>query len=365
MLSPKQKRNIGRILPFGIIWLLFGLIFLAVEYAATKNFGYTAEGVIKVDYKVFIFAVWAITIVGLLIGVIELLFLHRFFSKSSFSQKIIGKLIIYAAFLFLIVCIAYPIAASIELETSVFDKVVWDKFLYYLNSITFLSTAFQMSVSLGVTLLYAEISENIGHGILINFVSGKYHRPKEENRIFMFLDMKSSTAIAEKLGHIKYFEFLKEYYYSLSDAMIEYSGEIYQYVGDEMVVSWKQKKGIKNTNCLHCFFAMKEALKRKEDEFIKNFGICPTFKAGFHYGAVTTGEIGSVKKEIIFTGDVLNATARIQGLCNQYQVDILISGDLYKILKLGPDFKVKPLGKTELRGKSTLIELYTTNLSES
>ena len=85
----------------------------------------------------------------------------------------------------------------------------------------------------------------------------------------------------------------------------------------------------------------------------------PSFKAGFHIGKVTTGEIGIIKKNIIFTGDVLNTTARIQGLCNAYNVDILISGQLMKRLKLDSQFQLKALGENELRGRDEKIELFS------
>ena len=231
--------------------------------------------------------------------------------------------------------------------------------IIFLTSSTHLSTDLQLVVQLGVSLFYAEISENIGHGIMINFFTGKYHTPTEEKRIFMFSDMKSSTTIAEKLGHIKYFELLREYYNDLSDAIVKYSGEIYQYVGDEIIVSWNYKDGIENNNCIKCFIAMKEDLRKRADWYNEKFGLLPAFKAGFHVGKVTTGEIGALKKEIIFTGDVLNSTARIQGLCNQYKVDLLISGDLMKSLDLDSEFKIKSLGKNELRGKVVNIEVYT------
>jgi len=175
----------------------------------------------------------------------------------------------------------------------------------------------------------------------------------------MFSDMKSSTNIAEKLGHIRYFELLREYYFDLSDAIVKYGGEIYQYIGDEIVVSWKFKEGMKNNNCVNCFFAMKGDLRKRADWYGENFGHVPDFKAGFHFGKVTTGEIGALKKEIIFTGDVLNSTARIQGLCNQYNVDLLISDDLMKILDLDSEFKLKSLGEAELRGKTEKMNLYT------
>ena len=175
----------------------------------------------------------------------------------------------------------------------------------------------------------------------------------------MFLDMKSSTTIAESLGHVKYFEMLKEYYADLSEPVTRFSGEIYQYVGDEMVISWKLKNGLKKNNCLLCFFEMKKALGGQSKKYHSRFGCLPEFKAGFHVGRVTTGEIGVIKKEIIFTGDVLNTTARIQGLCNKYKVDVLLSGELIKRLEGIEDLQLKAIGEAELRGRDERIELFT------
>jgi len=359
MLSAKTRRNISRIIPFGLIWFVFGLIFFIVEAAATDGFDQRPSVAIEIDFKIFIFGTLANTILGLFVGFVEVLYLNQVFAKKSITRKILYKTLFYVLIMFMIIVITYPIAASMELNTNILDKRVWHKLSMFLTSFTHLSTDLQLAVQLGVSLFYAEISEHIGHGILINFFTGKYHAPKEEKRIFMFLDMKSSTTIAEKLGHIKYFELLKEYYFDLSEAIIEYSGEIYQYIGDEIVVSWKYKEGIENNNCIRCFFAMKEDLSKRMDWYTENFGLLPAFKAGFHIGKVTTGEIGALKKEIIFTGDVLNSAARIQGLCNRYRVDLLISGDVVKSLDLDSEFKIKSLGKNELRGKMVNIDLYT------
>jgi len=359
MLSPKAKRNISRIIPFGIIWFVSGMIFFIIETAAMGGMDQRTSTAIEIDLKIFIFGTLANTILGLFVGAAEVLFLNRIFAKKSLSRKILYKTLFYTVIVFMIIVIAYPIAASMELDTNILDKRVWNKLSIFLTSYTHLSTDLQLAVQLGASLFYAEISEHIGHGILINFFTGKYHSPKEEKRIFMFSDMKSSTTIAEKLGHIKYFELLREYYFDLSEAIIKYSGEIYQYIGDEIVVSWKYKDGIENKNCIKCFFAMQEDLGKRADWYHKNFGLLPSFKAGFHYGNVTTGEIGALKKEIIFTGDVLNSTARIQGLCNHYEVDLLISDDLKESLNLDPEFQTKSLGKNELRGKIENIELYT------
>lgn len=358
MLSPKTKRNISRIIPFGVIWFITALVFFIVEKAAIGDSDIPSTA-IDISFEIFVFGMTIITCLGLLVGAIEVFYMDKAFAKLSFSKKILYKIIIYFLMLFIITIITFPIVASLELNTTIFDSRVWDKLFLYLTSFTHFSTDLQSTVSLALSIFYFEISENIGHGILINFFTGKYHSPTVEKRIFMFTDMKSSTTIAEKLGHIRYFELLKEYYVDLSEAIINYSGEIYQYVGDEIVVSWKYKEGIENNNCIKCFFAMKEDLRKREKWYLEKFGLSPKFKAGFHFGQVTTGEIGALKKEIIFTGDVLNSTARIQGLCNDYKVDLLVSGDLIESLNLESEFHIKSLGKNELRGKTEIIELYT------
>jgi len=84
-----------------------------------------------------------------------------------------------------------------------------------------------------------------------------------------------------------------------------------------------------------------------------------------HLGEVTTGEIGRIKKDIIFTGDVLNTTARIQSLCNDLEVDILISKDLISNLKLKKNYLTQFIGTKVLKGKSVSMELYTIKDSTS
>jgi len=214
-----------------------------------------------------------------------------------------------------------------------------------------------MGATIGVMLFFSEVSDNLGQGVLKNFLIGRYHQAREEERIFMFLDMKSSTTIAEKLGHVRYYQLLNEYYADITEAIIQTSGQIYQYVGDEVVVSWKLKDGINGNNCLRCFFTIKDIFSDRSEEYIREFGLVPGFKAGIHYGKVTTGEIGVVKKEIIFTGDVLNTTARIQSICNAHEVDILISNDLLFKLNTGDEYTLKEIGKCELKGKDKKIDI--------
>lgn len=357
-LSPKTKRNIARIIPFGIIWLVTGCVFILVETAAMGTPTPGSPTIIDLTFSVVLFAIIAATLVGFLVGAIELTLMENLFQKKSFVQKVIYKFGLYLLLMLLIIAVTYPIAASFEAELPLFDQKVWNKFSAYLGSVTFLSTLLQMASSLFLCVIYAAISEHLGHHVLINFFTGRYHRPLSEERIFMFLDMNSSTTIAEQLGNVRYFELLREFYADLSDGIINHAGEVYQYIGDEVIISWKIKAGLENANCVRCFFAMKQDQLKRSAFYQERFGVIPTFKAGIHLGEVTAGEIGALKKEIFFTGDVLNATARIQGMCKQYQQEILASEDLVKQLPATYNIQVTSMGITQLRGKAQEMELF-------
>ncbi|GAB3218321.1 adenylate/guanylate cyclase domain-containing protein [Algoriphagus aestuariicola] len=359
MLSPANKRIWGHMLPFGLIWLVTGWVFLLSEAAVTGNFENQPDTAIRVTFPVFLMASLAVFVFGLLTGWVEIRFLSRLFRRQRFVLRIIFKLLAYSLIFHLIILISFPIAAGIELGQPIFSAEVWSKFAAYLASVTHLSTMVQLSFSLLLSLFYFEISDYIGPKALSHFLTGKYHQPVVEERVFMFLDMRSSTSIAERLGHSRYFAMLRKYYEDLSAPILRSAGEVYQYAGDEVIVSWPLNKGVKDQTCLHCFFWMKEALGRKQDFYQNLYGEVPAFKAGIHCGKVTAGEIGIIKKEILFTGDVLNTCARIQGLCNSYGADLLISADLLQLLKPSGEFKVISKGFNDLRGKDEAMELFS------
>jgi adenylate cyclase len=298
-------------------------------------------------------------ITGLCLGTVEVLYINKWFKQMSFSRKLFYKTSVYLSIISFFLVMLTAVANFFELSTGFFSSEVWDVVWAFVFTYTFLSVLLYVAAIIFVSQFYVEVSENVGVGVLQNFFTGKYHVPVEEERVFMFLDMKSSTTIAENMGHVRYFEMLKEYYSDLSDSIVKHYGEVYQYVGDEIVVSWRKNNGLHNNNCIRCFIAMKAVIHQQAGKYQEKFALLPEFKAGFHIGKVTTGEIGVIKKDIVFTGDVLNTTARVQGLCNLYNVDNLITGELIKKLNLHSQFQIKALGQNELRGRDEKIELFT------
>ncbi len=211
-----------------------------------------------------------------------------------------------------------------------------------------------------VTLIVLIVNDKYGPGVFPDYLMGRYFHPKHERRIFMFADIKNATGIAETLGEEKYFNFLKDFFRHIAPAIVQTRGEVYQYVGDEVVVSWKMKHGLRRGNAIQCFFSMQRIINRKSYKYLKKYGIVPEFKVGYHFGPVMVGEIGKIKRDIAFSGDVLNTTARIQSICNELEVKILASKEFANIAyKLPKGVTKVDMGMEQLRGKAEEIGLVT------
>lgn len=204
-------------------------------------------------------------------------------------------------------------------------------------------------------------TEKFGRGIFLKMLLGKYKKPQEEKRIFMFLDLRDSTGTAEELGHLKYSQFIQDFFYDLNEVVPKYDAEIYQYVGDEAVLSWSYDKGIANANCIEVFFDFEKNIAKRENYYLNKYGITPKFKAGVHGGFLMVAEVGVVKKELAYHGDVINTSARIQEECNKYNASILISETLLNDLENKTSYTYTSLGSILLKGKHEKIEIYAIN----
>ncbi|MEO9805707.1 MAG: adenylate/guanylate cyclase domain-containing protein [Reichenbachiella sp.] len=203
-----------------------------------------------------------------------------------------------------------------------------------------------------------EVSKKFGPGNLWDMFTGKYHKPIIEDRIFMFLDLKDSTAYAEKLGHIKYSNLIQRCFLYLNEIVFRHKAQIYQYVGDEAVLTWDSDDPDAARLCMELFFAFREKLESKSEKFEKEFGFVPEFKAGINEGPVTVAEVGYIKREIAYHGDVLNTGARIQSMCNQFGKSLLVSELFANQTKNFSKIKQELMGEILLKGKQQAVNIY-------
>lgn len=207
-----------------------------------------------------------------------------------------------------------------------------------------------------ITLLILEINEKYSPGVFTDIFIGKYLKPKEEKRIILFIDLKDSTPTAEKLGHKKYFFYIRDFIHHISLALLEYDGLIYQYVGDEIVVSWLSTAGNKN-KCIQSVIRARRIIQRESNYYRREYDIVPEYRIGVHLGMVMVGEIGIVKKDLTMSGDAMNTTARIRTMTGELNQKFIGSADFVKNAGLEA-WQVESLGSIDLKGKELPMELF-------
>lgn len=220
------------------------------------------------------------------------------------------------------------------------------------------ATSMAFSAAFAVVInIVMQLNRLLGRGVLANFVFGRYHEPREEERIFLFLDLVGSTALAERLGGLRFMDLLNRLYRDIGAPIIEFRGDIHKYVGDEVIITWLPDKGLANANCVRCAFAVMDRITLHADAYRRSFGVTPRFRAALHIGTVVSGELGDLKQEIAFLGDTMNTTARLIDACREHGRSCIASADLVARLSNAPRMTVEPLGSIHLRGRQAGLEL--------
>src|SRR6266568_2386416 len=149
--------------------------------------------------------------------------------------------------------------------------------------------AFVLSVVIGAI---SELTRLVGSRILLNFILGRYRRPKREQRVLLFLDIVGSTSLAESMGELRMHQLLTRFFFDIDAAILAYGGEVHAYVGDEVIVTWRLAAKGSERRCLDCFFAIQDRIAEKADSYRREFGLVPNFRAGVHAGPVVISECG-------------------------------------------------------------------------
>ena len=342
-LSVLKKYRYRLVLSIALSWTLIDLFIVLV-------FGHPVDGIFK---HVLLRGV-IVLLMSAVMGYLLVFVLRKRFRNYLLWESLLLKSIslILAAFIMNLLLYSFSsIQSSIPIRNS------FRNFFYEIEHVNLLlqKLSYWMVLIL-LTQLVIEINEKYSPGVFVDILLGKYVNPKTEKRIVVFIDLNDSTTIAEKLGHMQYFKFIREFIYHISNALIEYGGRIYQYVGDEIVVSWMYSE--KNSKrCLKSIIEARKNIQKESTKFKRDFDIIPEFRVGIHMGDVTVGEIGVIKKDIAMSGDTMNTTARIRSACSDMNKKFIVSKDFFETSGL-EDFQAESLGLVELKGKSREIELF-------
>ncbi len=340
------KYRMRTIVYIAVFWTLIDIAVILVLKNSNSNS----------PFKSLLLREIAVFIMSMVMGYLFVFTLKNIFrNRSPFINFIFKSIILlFAAFL---------MNFLVHFFDSMFinHKGVGHAYQFFLNEISETRSLIQKIlywlILFAITQLYIDINEKYSPGVFIDIIMGKYRQPKTEKRIIMFMDLRDSTPIAEKLGHVENFKFIRDFIFHVSMAIIDNDGRIYQYVGDEIVVSWPFNN--KNTTkCMAAIIGARKNLQKNADQFRSRYDITPEFRVGIHMGDVTIGEIGVIKKDLAMSGDTMNTTARIRGACNELNQKFIMSKEFMESTDL-KEWQGESLGIIDLKGKTTGIELFS------
>jgi adenylate cyclase len=215
--------------------------------------------------------------------------------------------------------------------------------------------------AIGMSVFGSLISETgrlLGFGTLKNLLIGRYVRPQREQKVFLLIDMKNSTGLAERLGPVRFHELLSMFFRDIVGAALECEGEIHKYVGDEAILTWPVGPALADGDCLACPFIARDFIAARGEQYRAQFDAVPEFRAALHCGEIVAGEIGDQRREIAYVGDTLNVAARLLDAAKTTGRDVLTSADLLKSMALPSDLRAKPLPTLTVRGRKAPLEIF-------
>lgn len=269
--------------------------------------------------------------------------LRVWLNDLSFTVNLIVRSAIYASIIVIIQFFQLgEVIAGVPRETS--TGSFWVGFIY----------SAVIAVLMNLALAIANL---IGPRALRNFITGRYHAPVEENRFVLYVDIAGSTGLAERLGGIGIHRFLDRTFRLLTIAVVDTRGEVLNYIGDEVIVTWPERSGAIDCRPLRCFLAMRDELLRAASQFEREFGASPRIRGSLHFGPVIVGEIGDIKRAIVFNGDVMNTGARLEELSRGVEGGFLASRAAMTQFDSAPPFAVRDLGQLPIRGRADGIDV--------
>ncbi|RJE70380.1 adenylate/guanylate cyclase domain-containing protein [Reichenbachiella sp. MSK19-1] len=346
------------------IYFIIGFVFLVlsvfsrVVVAESYNVSHQEINTIRSfgEYKFsFLIVFTGAFLLAALSSMLDVLLVKKMMKNRSLGTILLTGILVQSAMIVLV----------IHFMTGFYQKLMYAISGSPANQLKFTDVLFvliHLILAIVLSKFVIEMERKIGSGNLWKVLIGKFFKPHVEERIFMFIDMKDSTTFAEKIGHLEFSKLLQNCFMEFA-VVHQFHAEIYQYVGDEVVISWSPEKGFKNNNFLKAFFAFSKIMQAKSDYYEKQFGIRPYFKAGANIGPVVITEVGDIKREIVYHGDTLNTASRIQDMCNRLGAQLLISEKLHDQMTNQDNYEINNVGSICLKGKEHEVDLYEIKLS--
>ena len=345
-LTPRQKQKLVITIQISLLGILAGVFFVVLSDGTAEFYPLRNGAIIGF-------------LLGLITAVFELYVFSTRFRKKRFMVILASRSILYFVLVVTVIVVEIGLARMFKDDLTLSQLIENETFLSYLFDGELINSAFYAFALILIVNFTRQISRKLGQGVLSSFITGAYYKPVQCEKIFMFLNIPASAELIERMGRLQFHHFINELVYDITTPILLNHGEIHQYVEDEIVLCWDLSTNEKNVDSVRCFYDIKDRIQDLKEKYIKKYGFIPVFNAGLHCGEAIKGEIGYIKSEIVYHGDVLNSTSRILGVCKTIKKEILISSIMMEHLDLPMIYTTQQCGSIHLKGKKEPMELFT------
>ncbi|WP_170976501.1 adenylate/guanylate cyclase domain-containing protein [Rhizobium sp. FKL33] len=221
-------------------------------------------------------------------------------------------------------------------------------------------TAWLYSMAVALLLSAAlRVRELLGRSIFTDIVLGRYRRPVEENRIFLYLDVTGSTSYAQRNGPTAAASYIGRIFKIMSEPVQDWGGAIDDYIGDAALVSWPLRDPLNGARCLQCAFDVIRKLDKHTPDTIRRFGQAPEVRILIHAGAVVRAEIGVDHHKISYFGDTINMVGKLEGEIKPLGPGIFVTEDALALAALPDHAEAAHCGEYEIKGLERAVVLKT------
>lgn len=345
-----KMKQIFRMLTLAVMWLIAIMVY---DIVLNIKIFQSEDWLAYLEYT-FTSILPFVLVYCLVISASDVFLLRKMLRDYPFAKVVFIKAILQFAVMYFIHFIGTYVIFELMPPSS--NEAVNAYYAYLGSSLNIFYIIYFFVVSFHFSL-YAQVSRKFGSTNLYDIIMGTYFKPKEAQRIFMFLDLNQSTTIAEEIGHLKYSRLIQECFSKLTHHIENYDAEVYQYVGDEAVLTWHISDENTAKKCLDLYLDFRDSLLKSAADFEMEFGLVPKFKTGISFGSVAVAEVGGYKRDIAYHGTVLNTGARLCQLCKEIKEDILFSSEFYALLNANRNL-LHYVGDYMLTGRSTKEKVF-------
>ena len=175
----------------------------------------------------------------------------------------------------------------------------------------------------------------------------------------LFSDIRSFTALAERLAPAALSNFLQEYFDEMTEAVFATDGIVDKYIGDAVMAFWGAPidQPDQADRAVRTAIDMMSRIRGLQGKWFREGYSKVDIGIGINLGIAAIGNFGSAKRfDYTVIGDTVNAASRLEALNKEFHSNILISESVRAQLSLQVEMQDK--GEVQIRGKEKPVRVF-------